>query len=685
MSSGARGTPRGTVTGPSDGHQGADPALTSDAEHGADPAMTTAPHNRGAGQAAAPAAADQAEAPAGNGAAAPAPGPDSRPPARRAWVLPALIALLVAMTGISWAVSSPVGASPDDDYHLGAIWCPPPVDSTGCRITTIDGKKAVGVPQSLEKKNVTCYAFDHDNSAACTLAFSDEAPGATLRWDDGNYPWGYYQFHHLLVGSDTARSVLAMRLVNTMITLALMGAILLLADAALRLSLGVALVTGWVPMGLYFITSLNPSSWALTGTLAFTAGLLGASRSSGWRRWGLDACAAAGAVLACTSRGDSAFYMLVCTVALAFAVPWSRSLAREAVLAAVASGAGTWIMAHTKVAGLNLAGEVENNGLSTLSIAWMNIKALPDYLKGFTGHGIGPGWNDVSYGGTVERLAGLVVVVVLVAGAWRMSWRRFLSTGAVMGAICGVPVVIGIRGHFSNVEFYQPRYMLPLFAVAVLLWITPARADGVRVPSAEACAEPRPDHPHCATRVPAVGASAESHPDHPHCAPTTPTAGVRGQDPADAKAASGSPRSAESGRAPLAGAYGADEAGAAASSPSPAGTAGGTASRHARFGGPLDDWFGRLLRFGTPVAAAVVAFMHSYALYLVLERYTMGRTPHAMPFDLGMQDLNAVHEWWWPWAPIGPMTVWAVGALAFAGALACAVWGALRRSHGTRA
>ena len=621
MSGGARETPRGTVAGPSDGHQGADPALTPDAEHGADPAMTAAPHNRGAGQAAAPAAADQAEAPAGDGAAAPAPGPDSRPPARRAWVLPAIIALLVAMTGISWAVSSPVGGSPDDDYHLGAIWCPPPVDSTGCRITTIDGKKAVGVPQSLEKKNVTCYAFDHNNSAACTLAFSDEAPGATLRWDDGNYPWGYYQFQHLLVGSDTARSVLAMRLVNTMIALALMGAILLLADSALRLSLGVALVTGWVPMGLYFVTSLNPSSWALTGTLAFTAGLLGACRSSGWRRWGLDACAAAGAVLACTSRGDSAFYMLVCTVALAFAVPWSRALVREAALAVVASGAGTWIMAHTKVAGLNLAGEVENNGLSTLSIAWMNIKALPDYLKGFTGHGIGPGWNDVSYGGTVERLAGLVVMVVLIVGAWRMSWRRFLSTGAVMGAICGVPVVIGIRGHFSNVEFYQPRYMLPLFAVAVLLWITPARAEGGR-----------------------------------------------------------------SRLAPSGGAHGADEAGTAhASSPSPARAAGGRASLRIRFGDRPDDWFRRVVRFGTPVAAALVAFMHSYALYLVLERYTMGRTPHAMPFDLEMQNLNAVHEWWWPWAPIGPMTVWAVGALAFAGALACAVQGALRHWRGTRA
>ena len=667
MSGGAHETPRGTGAGPSDGHGAAAPAAPAAA----------------GGRA----RADEAGAPAAARSAAPAPGPDSRPSARLAWVLPALIALLVAMTGVSWAVSSPVGGSPDDDYHLGAIWCPPPVDSTGCRITTIDGKKAVGVPQSLEKKNVTCYAFDHNNSAACTLAFSDEAPGATLRWDDGNYPWGYYQFQHLLVGSDTARSVLAMRLVNTMIALALMGAILLLADSALRLSLGVALVTGWVPMGLYFVTSLNPSSWALTGTLAFTAGLLGACRSSGWRRWGLDACAAAGAVLACTSRGDSAFYMLVCTVALAFAVPWSRALVREAVLAVVASGAGTWIMAHTKVAGLNLAGEVEDNGLSTLSIAWMNIKALPDYLKGFTGHGIGPGWNDVSYGGTVERLAGLVVMVVLIVGAWRMSWRRFLSTGAVMGAICGVPVVIGIRGHFSNVEFYQPRYMLPLFAVALLLWITPARAEGDCAPTAGARAELLPERSQCAALVPTTGARAELRPDRPHCAPT-PTAGAGDQDPADAKAASGSPRSADDDRAPRAapgGAHGADEAGAAADSPSPTGASGGGAVLRARFGGHLDDWFGHIVRFGAPVAAAVVALMHSYALYLVLERYTMGRTPHAMPFDLGMQDLNAVHEWWWPWAPIGPMTVWAIGALAFTGALACAVWGALRRSRGTRA
>ena len=143
MSGGARETPRGTVAGPSDGHQGADPALTPDAEHGADPAMTAAPHNHGAGQAAAPAAADQAEAPAGDGAAAPAPGPDSRPSARRAWVLPALIALLVAMPGLSWAVSSPVGGSPADAYPLGAHWCPPPVASPGCAPPPLDGQKAV--------------------------------------------------------------------------------------------------------------------------------------------------------------------------------------------------------------------------------------------------------------------------------------------------------------------------------------------------------------------------------------------------------------------------------------------------------------------------------------------------------------------------------------------------------------
>ena len=408
-------------------------------------------------------------------------------PQRRTLVAVLILVAAVIAASLAWVVASPVGSSPDEDFHVGSMWCPPPVDETGCQISTKDGEKAVMVPQSLAKEYVTCYAFDHDNSALCALNASDEELAPTLRWDDGNYPWGYYQFAHLFVQRSTSHAVLALRTVNTLLAIALIGAIIALADSGLRRAISVSVTVAWLPMGFYFVAGMNPSSWAMTGTFAFAAGLLAATRSVGPRRVGLIACALAGAVLACTSRGDSAFFLFVVTVALAFAVPLSRRIVPEALLACVASVVGIWVMAGTNVAASHLGSGNELAEYSLKHIAWLNVSSLPNYLRGFVGHLLGPGWNDVSYQGTVSYGASVIVVAVLCWSLRSLSWRKALSAITVAGAITGVPVVIGLRGHFNNVLTYQPRYMLPLFAVFMLMLLapSPARADatGLRVGS----------------------------------------------------------------------------------------------------------------------------------------------------------------------------------------------------------
>ena len=394
-----------------------------------------------------------------------------------------LLVVAVIAASLAWVVSSPVGSSPDEDFHVGSMWCPPPVDETGCQISTKDGEKAVMVPQSLAKEYVTCYAFDHDNSAQCALNASDEELAPTLRWDDGNYPWGYYQFAHLFVQHSTNRAVLALRAFNALLAIGLLGAIIALADSGLRRAISVALTVAWLPMGFYFIAGMNPSSWAMTGTFAFAAALLASTRSEGRRRVGLVACALAGAVLACTSRGDSAFFLFVITVALAFAVPLSRRIVPEACLACVASAAGIWVMSRTNVAASHLASGSNVSGESWWHIMYLNVSALPRLSDAaLSATCFGPGWNDVSYQGTVSSGASLVVVALLAWSLRSLSWRRVLSALVVAGAITGVPVVIGMRGHFSNVEVYQPRYMLPLFAVFLLMLLapSPARDEGGR-------------------------------------------------------------------------------------------------------------------------------------------------------------------------------------------------------------
>lgn len=496
---------------------------------------------------------------------------------RRTLVAVLILVAAVIAASLAWVVASPVGSSPDEDFHVGAMWCPPPVDETGCQITTKDGEKAVMVPQSLAKEYVTCYAFDHDNSALCTLNASDEELVPTLRWDDGNYPWGYYQFAHLFVQRSTSHAVLALRTVNTLLAIGLIGAIIALADSGLRRAVSVAVTVAWLPMGFYFVASMNPSSWAMTGTCAFAAGLLAATRSVGPRRTGLIACALAGAVLACTSRGDSAFFIFVVTVALAFAVPLSRRIIPEAILACVASVVGIWVMARTNVAASYLGASNELVEYSLTHIAWLNVSSLPKYLSGFVGYLMGPGWNDVSYRGSVSYGASVVVAAALCWSLRSLSRRKALSAITVAGAITGVPVVIGLRGHFNNVLTYQPRYMLPLFVVFALMLLapSPARADN-----------------------------------------------------------EGRPAGSEAFRLPT----------------SIAG------------------------RVATGLVAALWALTNARALYLVIERYAFGRTQHGYPFDLATRNLSAGNEWWWPTAPIGPMAVWIIGAVAGAIAIGLAVF-----------
>lgn len=476
---------------------------------------------------------------------------------------------------LAWVVASPVGASPDEDFHVGAMWCPPPIEDSGCQIGTKDGRKAVIVPQTPAKENVTCYAYDHDNSARCTFAASDDRTAPTLRWDDGNYPWGYYQFAHLFVQHSTNRAVLTLRVFNTLLAIGLIGAIIALADSGLKRAISVAVAVAWLPMGFYFVTSMNPSSWAMTGTFAFAAGLLAATRSVGARRVGLIACAVAGAVLACTSRGDSAFFLFVVSVALACAVRPRARLIPEALVACVASLVGIWVMSSTNASANLAAVEASAASPGRRAILMQNLEAIPAYLAGFVGFRIGPGWNDVSYAGTVSYGALVVVGAVICWALVSLTWRKGLSAVVVLGAIVGVPVMIGVQGRFSNVEFYQPRYMLPLFAVFMLMLLAPPVAHGVSSPMGSA-----------PMRLPA----------------------------------------------------------------STVGKAGGIA------------------------VAFLWAVTNARALYLVIERYAFGRTSHAQPFDLATRNLSSGNEWWWPIAPIGPMAVWVVGALAGAVAISLAVF-----------
>ncbi|WP_425280775.1 DUF2142 domain-containing protein [Leucobacter coleopterorum] len=63
----------------------------------------------------------------------------------------------------AWALASPVGASPDEDFHLASIWCGSGEREGLCGPgSTADSRM---VPDNIER--AICYAHEPDVSAAC--------------------------------------------------------------------------------------------------------------------------------------------------------------------------------------------------------------------------------------------------------------------------------------------------------------------------------------------------------------------------------------------------------------------------------------------------------------------------------------------------------------------------------------
>src|SRR5690554_3963649 len=107
----------------------------------------------------------------------------ARKPTRfRAIFLAPVLAVIALM---AWAFASPVGAGPDDDYHLVSAWCAV-VDGEDCAEGSTPNTRVV--PKAVAEPH--CYAQDPLESAACqeSLDFTD---GPSVETNRGNFVGAY--------------------------------------------------------------------------------------------------------------------------------------------------------------------------------------------------------------------------------------------------------------------------------------------------------------------------------------------------------------------------------------------------------------------------------------------------------------------------------------------------------------
>jgi hypothetical protein len=388
---------------------------------------------------------------------------------RFSWVYLAPVLALLALS--AWAFASPIGASPDDDYHLASVWCANEARTDLCAPDPVNGEGWRLVLPGIT--SAPCFVADDTLSGACQDWTGPREP--IVAADHGNwigaYPPVYYAVMNVFATTDVQASALVMRFVNVILYLSLMTALALLLPANLRVPLVAGAAITLVPLSGFLIASNNPGAWGVIGVGTAWISALGWFRSSGRRAWALGALTVISVLIAAGSRTDAAVYaMLGLAIAAFLAFDRTRSYGLKLILPAVlmiVAAAFFRASGYSAVAegGLN-GGIVDPESRSVGAVLAFNLVSIPQLWTGVFGSW-GLGWRmEVWPGFSLVEFAALVVFIGLASLGLRvMPWRKAAMVIALVATLYFLPLYILTRGISVVGENVQPRYLVPLVVV----------------------------------------------------------------------------------------------------------------------------------------------------------------------------------------------------------------------------
>ena len=396
----------------------------------------------------------------------------------------AAAALIASVTAslISWAVASPIGASPDDDFHLVSAWC-----ASTSRATCEEGssEQTRTVPSALV--SVACFAFDPEASASCqgtSLSDGGDSSLVTARGNfDGTYPPLFYDASGVLASNNLVASAMGMRVLNLALFVGLASAASILMPRTRRVAAHLAWLITAVPLTMFLLASNNPSGWAITGIAVALPSLWGAIESTGRRRCALLAITLVAGLMAVGSRADAAAYV----VAGLFSI-WALAGLRLRttpwpvfVTLGVVSVSALLVLATTRqvadaTGGLADASEDSAGGLGLLGY---NVLHLPTLWAGGFG-ATGLGWLDTALPPLVTWASAASFIAVMFVAMRSMTRAQCVVLAGVGTALIALPLALLQRSGDVVGANVQPRYLWPLIVAAAIIVLV--RKDG-RLPT----------------------------------------------------------------------------------------------------------------------------------------------------------------------------------------------------------
>jgi hypothetical protein len=406
----------------------------------------------------------------------------------RVWGWIPLLVISLAVVGAAWSLSSPIASSPDDDFHLGSVWCSRLAPNDVCEPSTRDvrtldedelasldnGVRLVRVPETISQA-APCFAFDATKSAACQATLSSSIL-AESRANDGLYPGLYYELMGALVSEDVSTSVLSMRWINFAIATSLIVGAALCAPLEIRRAYVLASVTTYVPLGLFLFASNNPSGLAIAGVGAAFACAIGVLRQSSRQLVVTGAWAGTASVVAMGSRADAGVYIAIaCACALILGGGWQRHLRWRAAYIIALAGVGlvcATLFSQTSAAADGIGWDSD---APLPTVLWNNVSNIPSLWTGSFGVGWGLGWLDTRVPDAVGVGITLVVGGLLLWGIEDVGRRKLLAASLALASITVLPLwLLGADRRFVG-ELVQPRYLLPMITVLVIIVLIPAQ------------------------------------------------------------------------------------------------------------------------------------------------------------------------------------------------------------------
>lgn len=432
--------------------------------------------------------------------------PESSPAAStmpfRRVVLPAGVLVLFFLSLVTWAFASPVGSSPDEDLHIANIYCL--ADPGTCRSDDVawpfgapwwaldpqdrDPEQFAAVRatypdlwQYETPRKFPCYVTNGTAGYAPDIAVPADCLEAETQFLDrpqsldrlDYYPSWVYRMLAPATQETVAASVAVWRVMLCLLTVVFAGLSVYLSPRVWRRPVAVGWLVCSVPLGMFLLSSINPSALAIVGAASAVGPAMalagtGLSRMAVVARVGFLICCA---LLLLAGRTEGLAVLAgVAAALLVLTMTWTRRFA------IVAGGLGVVVVLAIAIAATGRLGEsLRTNILGPIqsvgpTAVWDSLMQVPRILTPFTTN---LGWLDITLPPLVTVPAAFAFFGSLMIGLGASSRRKWAAL-AVLGVLA-IGAAVALEA--SSGQGLVVRYYLPWIYALVIIALSPgARA-----------------------------------------------------------------------------------------------------------------------------------------------------------------------------------------------------------------